>query len=92
MRSRAAEAGPPAPTGHPEQDQHAPRTPCRPRSWSARPTAELILKRSVRQDQVPVVAGLPGVIAVVTDPWPTAYGSAEFLRAWAQQPCFQLLK
>jgi hypothetical protein len=41
---------------------------------------------------VPIVAGLRGVIATVTDPWPTAYGSAEFLRAWAQQPDFRLLK
>ncbi|MET9473367.1 DUF6368 family protein [Streptomyces sp. NPDC002917] len=44
------------------------------------------------EDQLPIVADLPGVIATVTDPWPAAYGSAEFLRAWAQQPGFRLLK
>jgi hypothetical protein len=43
-------------------------------------------------DQVPIVAGLPGVVATMTDPWPAAYGSAEFLRAWVQQPGFRLLK
>ncbi|MEU7036406.1 DUF6368 family protein [Streptomyces sp. NPDC046237] len=44
-----------------------------------------------REDQVPIVAGLPGVIATTTDPWPAVYGSAEFLRAWAQQPGLRLL-
>ncbi|MEU6944656.1 DUF6368 family protein [Streptomyces sp. NPDC046316] len=45
----------------------------------------------LREDQVPIVAGLPGVIATTTDPWPAVYGSAEFLRAWAQRPGFRLL-
>ncbi|MCX4671986.1 DUF6368 family protein [Streptomyces sp. NBC_01381] len=40
----------------------------------------------------PIVAGLPGIVAAPTDPWPAAYGSAEFLRAWARQPGFRLLK
>ncbi|MFF3286478.1 DUF6368 family protein [Streptomyces sp. NPDC003023] len=44
------------------------------------------------ENQVPIVTGLPGVIATMTDPWPVAYGSAEFLRAWARQPGFRLLK
>jgi hypothetical protein len=49
-------------------------------------TAEL------REDQVAIVSGLPGVIATTTDPWPAVYGSAEFLRAWTEQPGFRLLK
>ncbi|WP_406364270.1 DUF6368 family protein [Streptomyces sp. NBC_01579] len=49
-------------------------------------------RRTLGEDQLPIVADLPGVIATVTDPWPAAYGSAEFLRAWAQQPGFRLLK
>ncbi|MFE4658410.1 DUF6368 family protein [Streptomyces hydrogenans] len=44
------------------------------------------------EEQVPIVTALPGVIATVTEPWPAAYGSAEFLRAWARQPGFRLLK
>ncbi|AXK35869.1 hypothetical protein DVA86_27835 [Streptomyces armeniacus] len=51
-----------------------------------------VVNAELRNDQVPVVAGLPGVIATMTDPWPAAYGSAEFLKAWAQQPGFRLLK
>ncbi|MFD6877543.1 MULTISPECIES: DUF6368 family protein [unclassified Streptomyces] len=44
------------------------------------------------EDQVPIVTGLPGVVAMMTDPWAAAYGSAGFLRAWARQPGFRLLK
>lgn len=51
-----------------------------------------VANAELREDQVPIVAGLPGIIATMTDPWPAAYGSAEFLRAWAQQPGFRLLK
>ncbi|WP_137951216.1 DUF6368 family protein [Streptomyces avermitilis] len=46
----------------------------------------------LREDQVPIVAGLPGVVTTTPDPWPAAYGSAEFLRAWTRQPGFRLLK
>jgi hypothetical protein len=28
----------------------------------------------LREDQVPIVAGLPGIVATVTDPWFAAYG------------------
>ncbi|CAM5669039.1 hypothetical protein SAVIM338S_06977 [Streptomyces avidinii] len=42
--------------------------------------------------QAPIVAGLPGVIALRADSWAAAYGSAEFLRSWARQPGFRLLK
>jgi hypothetical protein len=51
-----------------------------------------VVNAELREDQVPRVVGLPGVIATTTGPWPAAYGSAEFLRAWAQQPGFRLLK
>ncbi|MFE3146707.1 DUF6368 family protein [Streptomyces sp. NPDC059218] len=51
-----------------------------------------VANAELREDQVSIVAGLPGIVAAMTDPWPAAYGSAEFLRAWAQQPGFRLLK
>ncbi|MFB7168156.1 DUF6368 family protein [Streptomyces sp. NPDC056242] len=51
-----------------------------------------VANAELREDQIPIVAGLPGIVATRTDPWPAAYGSAEFLRAWAQQPGFRLLK
>jgi hypothetical protein len=51
-----------------------------------------IANAELREDQVSIVAGLPGIVATATDPWPVVYGSAEFLRAWAQQPGFRLLK
>ncbi|MFJ9968342.1 DUF6368 family protein [Streptomyces avermitilis] len=51
-----------------------------------------VVNAELREDQVPIVTDLPGLIATMTDPWPAAYGSAEFLRAWAQQPGFRLLK
>lgn len=47
-REVAAGAGPPAPTGHPEQDQYALRTRCRPRSPSEGTAVQLILKRSAK--------------------------------------------
>ncbi|MCC3771037.1 DUF6368 family protein [Streptomyces sp. UNOC14_S4] len=51
-----------------------------------------VVNAELREDQVPIVADLPGVVATMTDPWPAVYGSAEFLRAWVQQPGFWLLK
>ncbi|MFE9913230.1 DUF6368 family protein [Streptomyces clavifer] len=51
-----------------------------------------VVNAELRGDQVPMVASLPGVNATTTGPWPAAYGSAEFLRAWAQQPGFRLLR
>lgn len=51
-----------------------------------------VANAELREDQISTVAGLPGIVATMTDPWPTAYGSAEFLRAWAQQADFRLLK
>ncbi|MFH9351977.1 DUF6368 family protein [Kitasatospora sp. NPDC017646] len=43
-------------------------------------------------DQVDVVAGLPGVLAMTEGPLPNVFGTAAFLRAWAAQPGFRLLK
>ncbi|MCQ4213894.1 DUF6368 family protein [Streptomyces longispororuber] len=51
-----------------------------------------IANAELLEDQVPIVAGLPGIVATMTDPWPAAYGSAQFLRAWVRQPGFRLLK
>jgi hypothetical protein len=51
-----------------------------------------VANAELREDQVPIVVGLTGIVATMTDPWPAAYGSAEFLRAWARQPGFRLLK
>ncbi|MGH4031264.1 DUF6368 family protein [Actinomycetota bacterium Odt1-20B] len=45
-----------------------------------------------REDQLPLVAGLPGLLARRSDPWGAAYGSAEFLRAWVEAPGFRLVK
>lgn len=45
-----------------------------------------------REDQLPIVAGLPGVHGVTTEHWAAAYGSARFLRAWVEAPGFRLLK
>jgi hypothetical protein len=46
----------------------------------------------LREDQLPIVAGLPGVVATMSAPWLAAYGSTDFLRTWVQQPGFRLLK
>ncbi|MFJ9909821.1 DUF6368 family protein [Streptomyces sp. NPDC101152] len=51
-----------------------------------------VANAELREDQVPIVVGLPGVVATTTDPWPAGYGSAEFLRAWSGRPGFRLLK
>jgi hypothetical protein len=51
-----------------------------------------VVNAGLREDQVPVVAGLPGIVATTTDPWPAVYGTAVFLRAWTEQPGFRLLK
>ncbi|MEU9112425.1 DUF6368 family protein [Streptomyces sp. NPDC048483] len=50
-----------------------------------------VANAELRKDQVPIVAGLPGIVATMTEPRPAAYGSAEFLRVWAAQPGFRLL-
>ncbi|MGW4824766.1 DUF6368 family protein [Streptomyces sp. NPDC004227] len=40
-----------------------------------------VANAELRKDQVPIVAGNPGIVTTMTDPWTAAYGSAEFLRA-----------
>ncbi|MEU7427999.1 DUF6368 family protein [Streptomyces sp. NPDC040750] len=50
-----------------------------------------VANAELREDQVPILTGLRGIVATMTDPWPAPYGSAEFLRAWARQPGFGLL-
>lgn len=45
-----------------------------------------VTNAELQEDQVPIVASLPGVVTTTTDPRLAAYGSAEFLRAWAEQP------
>lgn len=51
-----------------------------------------VVNAELREDQVRVVVVLPDVVATTPGPWPAAYGSAEFLRVWAQQLSFRLLK
>ncbi|MFJ3310552.1 DUF6368 family protein [Streptomyces sp. NPDC086549] len=51
-----------------------------------------VANAELREDQVPVVADLPGIVATTTDPWPASYGSAAFLSEWSEQPGFRLLK
>ncbi|MEU6765514.1 DUF6368 family protein [Streptomyces sp. NPDC046853] len=51
-----------------------------------------VANAELREDQAPIVAGLPGVLVTVTEPHEAAYGSARFLRAWAAAPGFRLLK
>lgn len=51
-----------------------------------------VVMAELREDQFSVVSGLPGVLATTFDRWPTAYGSAQFLRSWARQPGFRLMK
>ncbi|MEV1065118.1 DUF6368 family protein [Streptomyces sp. NPDC050263] len=51
-----------------------------------------VASAELREDQVPIVAGLPGIVATTSDAWPAVYGSAEFLRAWSAHPGFRLLK
>ncbi|MEV6483297.1 DUF6368 family protein, partial [Streptomyces sp. NPDC051576] len=51
-----------------------------------------VANAELREDQVPIVGGLPGIVATTNDPGPAAYGSAKFLREWSEQPGFRLLK
>lgn len=51
-----------------------------------------VANAELREDQLPIVAGLPGVHVVTTEPSAAAYGSARFLRAWVEAPGFRLLK
>ncbi|MEU3281899.1 DUF6368 family protein [Streptomyces antibioticus] len=50
-----------------------------------------VAKAELLDGQASVVAGLPGLSGIVDDDW-MALGTAEFLRAWVEQPGFRLLK
>ncbi|MFE5509617.1 DUF6368 family protein [Streptomyces sp. NPDC056529] len=50
-----------------------------------------VAKAELLDGQAVVVAGLPGVSGIVDDDW-TALGTAEFLRAWTEDPAFRLVK
>ncbi|WP_435191423.1 DUF6368 family protein [Streptomyces sp. bgisy126] len=50
-----------------------------------------VAKAELLDGQAAVVAGLPGVSGIADDDW-TALGTAEFLRAWAEDPAFRLVK
>jgi len=42
-------------------------------------------------ERVEAVRDLPGLCALVTEPWAEAYGSAHFVRAWAAHTQFRLV-
>ncbi|MFI5534738.1 DUF6368 family protein [Kitasatospora sp. NPDC051853] len=52
-----------------------------------------IANAGLAHGQRAIVEGLPGLVATTsgTWPWPAAYGSTEFLRAWSRQSGFRLL-
>ncbi|MFE5829413.1 DUF6368 family protein [Streptomyces sp. NPDC056488] len=50
-----------------------------------------VAKAELLDGQVAVVAGLPGVSGIADDDW-MVLGTAEFLRAWAEDPAFRLVK
>lgn len=43
-------------------------------------------------EQAETVRALPGLQALVMEPWTEAYGSQQFVRAWAAHPEFRLVK
>ncbi|MFE0103637.1 DUF6368 family protein [Streptomyces sp. NPDC059009] len=51
-----------------------------------------VANAELHEDQLPLVAGLPGLLARRREPWEAAYGTGEFLRAWAATPGFRLVK
>ena len=51
-----------------------------------------IAKLELDDRQVETVRALHGFRGATTESWPTAYGSAAFLRAWAAHPDFRLMK
>lgn len=44
----------------------------------------------LHRERLAAVRTLPGLRALVTEPWAEAYGSAQFVRAWAAHPEFRL--
>ncbi|MFB8762360.1 DUF6368 family protein [Nocardiopsis alba] len=51
-----------------------------------------VVKAELPLGQERVIAGLPGVLGLVDDGYPTVLGTAAFLRAWVERPGFRLLK
>ncbi|MFE1077541.1 DUF6368 family protein [Nocardiopsis alba] len=51
-----------------------------------------VVKAELPVGQERVIAGLPGVLGLVDDGYPTMLGTAAFLRAWVERPGFRLLK
>ncbi|MET9143956.1 DUF6368 family protein [Streptomyces sp. NPDC057197] len=45
-----------------------------------------VVQAELHEDHVPVVTGLPGLVALTAGPLPTAFGTASFLRAWRGAP------
>jgi Family of unknown function (DUF6368) len=46
----------------------------------------------LRAEHVEIAHTLPGLVALTTEPWTVAYGTAQFVRAWAAHPRFRLVK
>ncbi|MFJ7990441.1 DUF6368 family protein [Streptomyces sp. NPDC096351] len=51
-----------------------------------------VAKAELLEGQEAVVAGLPGVLGLTDGEYPMVLGTAEFLRAWVDQPGFRLVK
>lgn len=51
-----------------------------------------VVKADLLEGQEAVVGGLPGVLGVTEEGYPMVFGTAEFLRAWVDQPGFRLVK
>ncbi|WP_409235705.1 DUF6368 family protein [Streptomyces sp. PA5.6] len=51
-----------------------------------------VIKAELLEGQEAVVAGLPGVLGLTDEACPMVLGTAEFVRAWVDQPSFRLLK
>jgi hypothetical protein len=46
----------------------------------------------LRAEHVEIARGLPGLVGLATERWTVAYGTAQFVRAWAAHPRFRLVK
>ncbi|MFI1092711.1 DUF6368 family protein [Streptomyces sp. NPDC020917] len=51
-----------------------------------------VAKAELLEGQEAVVSGLPGVLGLTDEEYPMVLGTAEFLRAWVDQPGFRLVK
>jgi hypothetical protein len=51
-----------------------------------------VVKAELLEGQRTVVTGLPGVLGVTDEGYPVVLGTAQFLRAWVDQPGFRLVK